>query len=256
MVIGRGVGWHHIIGKQVGVCDLKRDPKTAKKSTISVKIETTSDIVHKLQNTPQIPHQGTPKNVENQIPKTVVQKLEYENKKINAAPPATLADCSKFTMSVRRQLKAPVDLVDPEPAHDDQFRPLDEGEDKDAMPADDEVANFEENSNAASGDDQLPPPSEASTRDGGSFDGHPPVSRLSSDFLDQADVVEDPLEPPEDVDEWNAVTATNCNEEVKSWIETHAATIHINKLVFDLVTWRQFLGGVCVVASNCTLLHT
>ena len=66
------------------------------------------------------------------------------------------------------------------------------------------------------------------------MDGQPLVPRPPSDFLEQGDVGEDPFEPPEDVEEWNAVTAATCNEEVKSWVRTHAATIHVNKLVFDL----------------------
>ena len=36
------------------------------------------------------------------------------------------------------------------------------------------------------------------------------------------------------MDDWNAATAYDCNEEVKTWVKTHTATIHITKLVFDL----------------------
>ena len=182
-----------------------------------------------------MPHEGTSRNVKTEMRKTVVQKLESEKQKISRAPRATLADSSKLTMSVRRQPKAPIDLADPESSLEDQYgEPLDEGTDDEANTADDGHANFDENAAATSGDEQLPPPSEPSTRDAESLDGQPLVPRLPSDFLEQGDVGEDPFEPPEDVEEWNAVTAATCNEEVKSWVRTHAATIHVNKLVFDL----------------------
>ena len=86
-------------------------------------------------------------------------KRKREKKNFPHSSPATLADHSKFTMSVHRVPKAPVELADPEAVCEDPFDPVTEGQDVQDMLAEFAVASPNGDSNKdESGDGLIPPP--------------------------------------------------------------------------------------------------